>query len=58
MEKTTKILLVIAIILLIGTSAGTYAIYRASTTGTATLSTAAFQVKTNQSELKDKDWVH
>ena len=51
MEKTTKILLVIAIILLIGTSAGTYAIYRANTAGTATVTTAAFQVKANSTNV-------
>ena len=52
MEKTTKCLLIIAILLLLVTGVGTYAIYRANTTGTATLTTAAFQVKTNSTNVE------
>ena len=53
MKKANKGLLVIAILLLlIGAGIGTYAIYRASAVGDATVSTAAFVVKANSTNIE------
>lgn len=53
MKKGNKKLLVIAaLLLLVGIGIGTYAIYKASATGNATVSTAAFVVKANDTNIE------
>jgi hypothetical protein len=53
MKKGNKKLLVIALLLLLlGAGIGTYAIYRSTSVGTATVSTAKWSVKVNSADME------
>ncbi len=47
-----KLLVVVALLLLVGVAIGTYAIYRTSATGNATVATAAWSVKVNGTDTE------
>ena len=47
-----KLLVVVALLLLVCVGIGTYAIYRSSATGTATVPTASWSVKVNETDME------
>ena len=51
-KKNKKFLVVAALLLLIGVGFGTYAIYRTSSIGTATVATATWSVKVNSADTE------
>lgn len=51
-KKNKKFLVVAALLLLIGVGFGTYAIYRTSSLGTATVATATWSVKVNNTDTE------
>ena len=56
MKGNKKILVIAVLLLLIAVSYGTYAIYRESAEGEATINAAAWSVKIGNDDFKDVDF--